>query len=78
VVAGVALETAVLRGGQHLLEVDDALEREALESPAQRRALEVGVARLALQRRAGEDAPREPAPSPTGSKLRTAATKSGR
>ena len=86
---------------------------EARERAAQRRALEVDVARLALERRAGEDAAREaavarpggevvaaqlarrrrparaadhragrsgrgPSRSPTGSKLRSAATKIGR
>ena len=59
--AGVALEPALVRAGEHLLELDHALARETLERPAQRRALEVDVARLALQRRAGEDPPREPA-----------------
>lgn len=66
VMAGVALEPAVVGAGEHLRELHGPVGRllagggdEANELAAQGRALEVHVSGLALVRRAGEDTPRE-------------------
>src|SRR4051812_49958807 len=78
-VAGRAAQPAVARTREHLRELDAGrLGEEAQQRAAQRRALEVDVARLALERRAREDAPREAAVARPGREVVGAGRELGR